>query len=241
LVDLSLRQLVVAAIDDALDFLDLVDLVFIPAFHLDSATLPGVGTGKVFSGWDCLLLGVDAPQPTPKLYGTHVLLLTGGSDAAGLGVRWPAELVTHLPDGTVVDWVTGPFSPSPQLLAGGLVTFREHQAPSGLSPLMLQASYALTVFGVSFFELLYHGVPTVVYSPYGDRDTPEMAALQQADVALIARTEDEAPQLLRQLMTDDDLADRLSRRAQAKVDGQGGLRFAQAVKERVDSRWHVPT
>ena len=239
--DLRQRNLALAGIDDAIDLRALLDLVFIPAFHLTPADLPETDGGNILVGWDCLLLGVEMPQPEPCLGGMHALVLTGGSDVAGLGSRWPASLSTQLPGGSTVDWVTGPFSPRPRLPPSGNVAFHEHLSPSGLSPLMRQASYSLTVFGVSFFELLYFGVPTVVYSPYGDRDTQEMMALRKAEVALIARTEAEAPQLLRALMADRDLCGRLSRRAQARVDGRGGARFAHALKERIDSRWHVPT
>ena len=95
---------------------------------------------------------------------------------------------------------------------------------------MADARYAVTVFGVSFFELLAHGVPTVVFSPYGGKDATTLAALAGAGVACVARDEDEATSLLLALMQDDALAARLSQAALTCMAFPGGQRLARALR-----------
>ncbi|RMG34818.1 MAG: hypothetical protein D6720_08485, partial [Gammaproteobacteria bacterium] len=185
------ERIVVAGIDDVLDLRPLLDLAFVPTFYLNPL-LAEADDQDTLWGWEYLLLGVAQPRPRPRLGERNALILTGGSDVAGLGARWPTALAARLPEGFHVDWVTGPFSDPPAFPKEGGVSFAEHHAPSGLSSLMSKAGHALTIYGISFFELLYFGIPTVVYSPYGNRDVHQMEALRDAGVALVAETEDEA-------------------------------------------------
>ena len=225
------------AIDGLLAHRAALDLVFIPNFRVplpDGTDLTGPpGHAPVLHGWDCFLLAAPAwrrpwlPDPARP---PRVLALTGGSDATGLGAHWPLQLDARLPQRCVLDWVTGPFAPPPRLPSQPRLALHEHRAPSGLGPLMLQARYAVTVFGVSFFELLAHGVPTVVFSPYGSKDAATLDALAEAGVALVAADETEATDRLLALMADDALAQRLSQQALAHMAVPGGRRLAQALR-----------
>jgi hypothetical protein len=95
---------------------------------------------------------------------------------------------------------------------------------------MAGSNYALTVYGVSFFELLEHGIPTVVFSPYGDKDRAELEALRREQVAVIAQDATRAVDALCLLMRDRETAQTISRQAAGKIDGQGALRLAQRVQ-----------
>jgi spore coat polysaccharide biosynthesis predicted glycosyltransferase SpsG len=106
-----------------------------------------------------------------------------------------------------------------------------HQSPSDLDHLMAEANYAVTVYGVSFFELLYYGVPTVVFSPYGDKDSAELAAIAKEGIALVAKDEVDAVGKLKALMADNKLAASLSQHARQKTSALGGQKIAQAVAE----------
>jgi spore coat polysaccharide biosynthesis predicted glycosyltransferase SpsG len=96
--------------------------------------------------------------------------------------------------------------------------------------LMAQASYALTVYGVSCFELLQYGIPTVVFSPYGDKDRAELERLKEQGVAVVAVDEYLAVTALRELMSDPVVSEGISRRAARKIDGKGALRLAEKVR-----------
>lgn len=217
----------VIGVDSLVSYRVNLDLVFIPSFHF-SPPENLTGVAPILFGWDCFLLNVKRPSIEWKP-GRQVLALAGGSDATDLGKTLPTLLNASLPGGAELHWVTGPYAQQPVLPAYARVSILNHQSPSGLDDLMVGASYALTVYGVSFFELLYYGVPTVVFSPYGNKDDIDLAEVAAEGVALVARDEVEAVAKLKELMVDETLAASLSRRARERLSVPGGHKFAQAI------------
>lgn len=218
----------VVAVDGLLELRDQLDLIFLPSFRcppLDTST----HAAPVVYGWDCLLLNVDAQSPAgPK--GNQVLVLTGGSDTTKLGKSWPTLLDGLLPDRSEVHWVTGPFADSPDLPDNPRLKWREHVAPQNLKHLMIRANFAVTVFGVSFFELLHYGVATVVFSPYGLKDQTELDAIAASGLALVADDERNAIRRLLELMDNESLAVKLSFQARSKLRVSGAKRLCSEVK-----------
>ncbi len=204
-----------------------LDLVFIPSFRF-SPPESITGSAPIIYGWDCFLLNVKYPSKAWHP-GRKVLALAGGSDATGLGKTLPSLLNAELPDDTELHWVTGPYAQQPVWPPSPRFSKVNHQSPSGLDDLMVGASYAVTVYGVSFFELLYYGVPTVVFSPYGNKDDAELASIAAEGIALVVRNEEEAVAQLNELMADDTLAASLSRSARQRLSVPGGHKFSQAV------------
>lgn len=217
----------VIGVDGLLSHRHNLDLIFIPSFRFfppDGLT----GTAPILFGWDCFLLNVKRSAVEWKT-GRQVIALTGGSDATCLGRTLPTLLNAALPGGTALHWVTGPYAQQPVWPVAPRFSMVDHNSPSGLDDLMLRANYAVTVYGASFFELLYYGVPTVVFSPYGNKDDAELAAIAAEGVALVAQDEVEAVVKLKELMADEALAISLSRRARQRLAVPGGHKFAQAV------------
>lgn len=224
----ALRKLKIrlVAIDALPGCLNLLDLLFIPSFF--APVLGEQPAKKVVYGWDCFLLNVQSPKGMlPK--SENVLVLTGGSDTTFLGGVWPALLSANLPADTRVDWVTGPFAPDPLWPSPSRIQIQNHNAPHGLAHLMCQTSYALTVYGVSFYELLFFGVPTVVFSPYGDKDNQDLQAIKSEGLALVANSKAHAIELLGTLMSDNELSSTLSSRAKAKMVTSDGHRLSDEV------------
>lgn len=217
----------VVAIDGLLAHRDQLDLIFIPAFKFDLPADMADGAPIVF-GWDCYLMSPPEKQ-SEWCAGRNLLVLTGGSDATGLGATWPTELNDRLPADVELHWVTGPYAAEPIWPSNKRVNVVEHQAPAGLSPLMAKANYAITVFGVSLFELLSMGIPTVVFSPYGQKDRADLQAIEQAGVALVAQDESHATQLLIDLLSNQELARQLSSRALALLSISGGVRLCSEI------------
>jgi UDP-N-acetylglucosamine:LPS N-acetylglucosamine transferase len=79
----------------------------------------------------------------------------------------------------------------------------------------------MTVFGVSFFEVLQYGIPTVVFSPYGVKDNKELDALSKEDVAIVVANSSCAINSLVELMTDEELARKYSLNALKKMSING--------------------
>ena len=204
-----------------------LDLVFIPSFRF-SPLNELRGLAPVRFGWDCYLLNVHR-RPVPWKPGRKVLTLSGGSDATGLGKTLPTLLHNTLPAETELHWVTGPYAPQPIWPVTPHFTMVNHQSPAGLDDLMVNINYAVTPYGVSFFELLYYGVPTVVFSPYGNKDDAELSEIAVEGVALVAKDEVEAVAMLKSLMADDTLATSLSLQARRKLSVAGAQTLVQSI------------
>ncbi len=216
-------------IDSLLDYCNGLDLTWIPAFRIDPARMAHC-RAPVHFGWDSFLL---RRTRTPGVWspGNRVLVLTGGSDAAGSGCELPARMDAVLPLGIEVHWVRGPYAPAPVLPPAPRLRWLIENSPEGLDDLMVGVNYALTVFGVSCFELLQYGVPTVVFSPYGGKDEAELAGLAEAGVAWVAADEEVAVQRLRRLMEDDSAAARLAQVSAARMSARGVDRLVERIRE----------
>jgi len=213
---------------DALSSLyDYFDLVYIPSFRF----IPPMESpcNRFLYGWDSYLLNVSV-SPVIWKPGRAALVLTGGSDTTGLGKTLPALLDRSLPAGIDLHWVVGPFAAKPDFPVPQRLNIFTHKELARLDRLMVRVNYAITVYGVSFFELLQCGIPTVVFSPYGIKDNTELAAVASEKVALVAENEFDAVEKLKNLMDDDALAASLSRQAQQKLSSCGSHKFAQALQ-----------
>lgn len=205
-----------------------LDLVYIPSFRFTPPE--GAELNRFHYGWDHYLLNVSEPPAVWKT-GRSVLVLTGGSDATSLGQTLPALLDSSLPAGSEIQWVVGPFASEPRFPLPQRLPIVAHKDLAQLDSLMVRVNYAITVYGVSFFELLQCGIPTVVFSPYGTKDNDELASIASEEVALVAENEIDAVEKLMALMDDDVLAARLSMQAKRKLSTGAPHKFAQALQE----------
>jgi spore coat polysaccharide biosynthesis predicted glycosyltransferase SpsG len=206
---------------------ELFDLIFIPSFSLPASLIKCTGINLVY-GWDCYLLNVLC-SPKSWTRGNSVLALTGGSDAYRLGQEWPSLLNKGVDTELEVDWVVGPYSPEP-LLPLNPFNFRVHRSPPNLSALMQSANYGLTVYGVSFFELLYFGVPTVVYFPPGHNNLKEMQIITESRIAVVANSKSEAVQSVFQLAENHEHAETLSRKARQSMESASDHRLVREIR-----------
>ncbi len=222
----------VVAIDGLKGCEEFVDLFFVPSFRAP-ANMTRYTSKRVVFGWDCYLLNVDAkPAQGPK---QGLLVLTGGSDTTNLGSIWPKLLGDTLPAKTLVNWVSGPFSGPSTLPENSGVVFNVHVAPNGLGPLMHETEVAVTIFGVSFFELIALGVPTVVLSPYGEKDTEELAEIDHLGIALVAKDIKQATDMSVALLSDAKLRASLSSRCSEFITSYSGQRFAKEAYSLISS------
>jgi spore coat polysaccharide biosynthesis predicted glycosyltransferase SpsG len=220
---------IVVAIDGLLKYRSELDLIFIPSFQFKPPKDLPDGAPIVF-GWDCFLID-NQFQPGPWKPGNRVLALTGGSDATQLGRTWPTLLDNSLPIDTELHWVRGPFSSVPNFPAEPRIKMVEHVSPNGLGSLMRESNYAVTVFGISFFELLYLGIPTVVFSPYGTKDDAELTSIAAAGVAIVASDEGNAVTKLLNLLSNEYKAHEISTKARAMMEKPGTYRFFLEIEK----------
>ena len=157
------------------------DLRWVPSFFKDPAWPEHL---DIHYGWDHYLIEKrleTAPLPNKN----HLLILTGGSDAAGLGAIWPNMLEAGIGQPLEIHWVQGPFSKKPDIPRQTKHQFIVHHAPKGLDHLINACDRVLTVHGISVFEALMYGRDCVVFNPYDDQSSLEMTAFERSGVATV--------------------------------------------------------
>ena len=87
----------------------------------------------------------------------------------------------------------------------------------------------MTVFGVTFFEVLQYGIPSVVFSPYGNKDNAELDALSKENVALVVNDTELAINGIVNLMKNDKLAKEYSLNALQKMSINGVKNLSKEI------------
>lgn len=230
-------------IDGLFEYVDKLDLIHVPSFYLapqlqslkPTSEKSSAPLDKISYGWKNYLLP-HCKEYIPWRGGNKLLVMTGGSDTQNLGEVWPAMLDERLPIETEIHWVQGPFADDPNIPENTRLNWVYHRSPDNLSALMADSSYALTLHGVSFFELLQLGIPVVTLKP-DPHFSDEMDALAAEKVAVIAVTPEEAVAAMDDLMRDALRAQNLANRAHAKLSQlDGGAVLAEKVMALVRSR-----
>ena len=209
-----------------------MDLLIVPSFHVDSDNLESARRSGLPMRWGWNRLIINRRKAiAPRNPGAPVLVLTGGSDAAGLGRHLPAILESRLPPGTVVEWVTGPLAVPPTFPTTRRLRWIEHRDVSDLRPLMHAAGYALAVYGVSVLELLHHGVPTVALSPNITRDQEHLSILESECLARTDTDTISAVDKLSNLLADEEWSQAIAGRAANRIPEPGTMRVVEDICE----------
>ena len=218
-IQLKQRNIYLISIDSLIEHCHILDIIWIPSFNFDCGSYSDC-TSILKSGWDSFLIQKRLRNRdwTP---GSKVLILTGGGDVSNLGKTLPVQLDGLLDENTEIHWVRGPFSGSPNLPKKCRLNWTVHNAPERLDELIVQSDYVMTVFGVSFFEVLQYGIPTVVFSPYGNKDNNELDALSKEGVAIVENNSKLAIISLIKLMNNDNLAKEYSMNALKRMSING--------------------
>ncbi|CAM2067276.1 NTP transferase domain-containing protein [Sulfidibacter corallicola] len=202
-----------------------VDLQWVPSFFLRESDME---SANLVFGWECFLLGSRRMTRTWKP-GSELLVLTGGSDVHGFGDVLPGQLDEDLPAHFKVHWVRGPFAREPKLPSEPRLEWTVHENPKDLSSLITRCHFGFALYGVSLFECLHHGLPTVTLAPGRSDEDRELKALQQADLAVVGHSLAEAVDGLRHLIFDPHHARAISDASQQRLDGQGPTRLARRI------------
>jgi len=216
---LKQRDVHLISVDALIEHCDILDLIWVPSFNFDFSEYAECNS-VLKSGWDSFLIQKRL-EHTDWSPGSKVLILTGGSDVSKLGETLPAQLDEMLGKDAEVHWVRGPFSRAPNLPNSCRLNWTIHDAPEQLDELIVQSDYVMTVFGVSFFEVLQYGTPTVVFSPYGIKDNKELDALSKEGVAAVEANSGRAVNSLIELMNNEKLAREYSMNALKKMSING--------------------
>lgn len=233
IIKLKKKNFFVISIDSLIEYCDILDLVWVPSFNFD-ITKHSNCKNFIRSGWNTYLIQkrLDHKKWRP---GSKILVLNGGSDVANLGKTLPTQLDKILDKNSEVHWVKGPLSNNPILPVKYRLKWIIHDAPQQLDELIVRSNYVITVFGISFFEALQYGVPTVVFSPHDKKDNNDLKALSKEEVAIIASNSETAVKELSSLMNDVELANKLSINALEKLKINGSQQLSREIYSLIKS------
>ena len=141
----------------------------------------------------------------------------------------PEQKDILLRENTELHWVRRPFSEPPTLPNKCRLKWIIHDAPSQLDELIVQSNYVMTVFGISFFEVLQYGIPSVVFSPYDKKDDQELIALAGENVAMVADNSKVAVNNLIKIMDNNKIAKEYSINALKKMSISGTQKLLEKI------------
>jgi len=223
---LKLQNINIISIDCLIEYCDVLDLVWIPSFNFD-ITKHSNCKSLLKSGWDTYLIQkrLHHKKWTP---GSKILVLTGGSDIKNLGKTLPTQLDQILKNNSEVHWVKGPLSDDPILPEKQKLNWIIHDSPQQLDEIIVESNYVITIFGISFFEVLQYGIPSVVFSIH-NKDQEDLKALSKEEVAMVANNSKLAIEGLFKLMNCNELANKYSINALKKISTNGTKNLAREI------------
>lgn len=216
----------IIAIDCLFKLHKTLDLIWVPSFIL----LHDEGIQNIRYGWDCYL--IKKKHSTRNwTHGPKVLVLTGGSDPTKLSNKLPEILDGKLSQDAIVTWVRGPFSEAPLIPHNSRLKWIVKSNPDDIEELIVNSNYAICTYGVSFFEVMQHGIPSVIFSPYGKKDTRELNVIKKLRIARVSSGHKEAVSELVSLMDDNALAANISECSKAQMTANGNKNLAETLEQ----------
>lgn len=228
---------ILIAIDGLLDFNE-IDYYFMPTFYFKEG-FKNINPSKISWGWQNFLINPKYDQIEYEKKRNNILALTGGSDVKNLSSYMPKLMDKGIKGDYIIDWVVGPFSNQPILDKSNSKQWEIHQSPDSLDDLMVSSKFAITVYGVSFFELLYYGVAVVVFSPYGSKDLLELKQIEELDLAVIASDEKDAVKKINQLIKNREYSEILSNNAKNIFSKRGEETLFDVIAHLIKKRWLI--
>ncbi len=227
LKEINDRKIRIITVDGLIEYHSLIDLIWIPAFTVDESK-HDIRHKHIHYGWDCFLLERNRPIQKWKP-GNVITILTGGSDPTGITHLLPQILEDKIRNQFEIHWVKGPYSSTPQISNSTRHNWIIFNQPSSIEKIIHESNYVFSVYGVSFFESLQHGKPTVVFSPYADKDNLELAKLKSEKVAVIAEDLDDVAVQLNSLIDNHILSEELSKKSLKKFKKNGCESLADRI------------
>ena len=148
-----------------------------------------------FSGWNTILLNkLDNINKAKNLKKKYFLVMSGGSDTYNLGENLIQKLDSKFKFKNVEFlWLQGPFARKPNIPSNLRNKWLIKKNPKNISTIMSKTKIAISVFGISSFELFNNYIPTIVYFPKIVKYDSDFYNLKRAKVSECVREIDEIP------------------------------------------------
>ena len=222
LINLNIKLI---SIDGLIDYIKYFEFIFFPSFNFIKP--PKKYQDKIIYGWDCFLINPLFKKVNWKM-GKEILILTGGSDNMKLGQSLPELLDQEIPDNYNINWVQGPYAKNPNLKNVNIKRFNVIKNASNLDDIIIKSNYAITLYGVSYFELIYYGLPSVVFSPFL-KDKKDLLYVKKSKISLIADNPKDAINKLLILLKNPIISKKIATNARNKIKELGGEKLKKII------------
>lgn len=215
----------IVSIDQSIPWDSAIDLYYIPSFYLHA----DAHHQAIIHGFEYMLLEPRHHALSDWQEGPHILVLTGSADTFQMGQSLPSQLDQTLPKNLHIHWIQGPYAEAPKIPKSPRLTWYIHENINNIRPVIQKCQYAIAQYGVSYFECLLMGLPTVMIAPQYFPDKNEISALEKYEISLITIDIEAATKAISQLLNNHPLARKLVTNATQHIDGKGLIRFADNV------------
>lgn len=192
---------------------------------------------KVYAGKDYFLLKEELSGYNSNIAEKEfdILILTGGST---IPQKDFLKQFIELQHRYKIIFILGPFTDKEKYMnlldEMGLHKVQKVFAPNNLNEIYKKTKLALSIYGVSVFELLSMGVPTIVYKVSKEDDESLVQVLEQKRVCINAVKMSEnglLQDLIESTLNDNELKKLLSVRSSEYIDCLGGSRVAKIIDQ----------
>ena len=206
-----------------------ISLHLVPSLFA-ATTLQAQLSESLIFGIDCMLVPASIERRLPIKAIKNLLVITGGSDTVGLGNTLPKLLEQRLDAKVNITWVQGPQADAPHLPDQSSRQWHVLNAPADLALRMHEYDAALCTYGVSMFECLRAGLPTVTFDALGTIEMDEWTAVSSSGMLMAGQNMDDAIALMAALVDDIDLTNKLAKNARYVMQASNGALLAHAVR-----------
>jgi spore coat polysaccharide biosynthesis predicted glycosyltransferase SpsG len=223
---LFLKNVKLVSIDSLFEYQNYFDIIFYPSFNIPNSFK--INSKKIFYGWDCFLINplYNKINWSP---GNNILILTGGSDKMNYTSYLPEILLNEIPKTYNIIWVKGPFALYPNKTVLNNKRFKLIDSPLSIDKYIINSNYALTLYGVTFFELTYYGLPTVVFSPYENKDLDNLEIIKNKNIASVGVDHIDSVNKLNYLLQNDNFSKDLSENSKKILKSSGKNKFIKLI------------
>ena len=154
---------------------------------------------KIFSGKGAI---IPNGKPSNEIIGNQdsLIFFTGGNDLKKLGDYLPNKL-NGIDKKYKKIWVKSEYSKKPTIENKENINWKIIENKKNFYSKKIKAKIAFCVFGTTFFELAFRGIPTVVHDPYNNpKHIKDLKVLESLNLAIWAKKKHEIPKKINLLL-----------------------------------------